>query len=57
MSKVKRKINANLSKIMVRTPSRAYGISWKCNIASTPNQQPKSKILLGTSKGLAWGCC
>jgi hypothetical protein len=56
-SKVKGKIKANLFKIMIRTPSCAYRISWKCNIAATPDQQPKSKTFLGTSKELAWGCC
>jgi hypothetical protein len=53
MSKVKGKIKANLFKIMVRTPSCAFGINWKCNFAAT--QQPKSKTSLRTSEGLAWG--
>jgi hypothetical protein len=42
---------------MVRTPSCAYGIGWKCNITATPDQQPKSKTSLGMSEGLAWGSC
>jgi hypothetical protein len=56
-SKVKGKINANLLKIMVRTPSCAYGISWKCNIAATPDHHSKSKTSFGTSEGLAWVSC
>ena len=56
-SKVKRANKANLSRIKVRTLGCALCISQECDIVATPDQQPKSKTLLGTSKGLAWGSC
>ena len=56
-SKVKGANKANLFRIKVRTLGCALGISQECDIVATPDQQPKSKILLGTSKGLAWGSC
>ena len=37
--------------------SCALGICQECDIVPTPDQQPKSKTLLGMSKGLAWGSC
>ena len=51
-SKVKGANKANLFRIKVRT-----GISHECDIVATPDQQPKSRTLLGMSKGLAWGSC
>ena len=56
-SKVKSANKANLFRIKVRTLSCALGISKECDIVATPDQQPKSKTLLGMSKGLAWGSC
>jgi len=56
-SKVKGANKANLFRIKVRTLGCALGISQECDIVATPDQQPKSKTLLGTSKGLAWGSC
>jgi len=56
-SKVKGANKANLLKIMVRTIGCTLSISQECDIAATPDQQPKSKTLLGMSKGLAWGSC
>ena len=64
-SKVKGADKANLFRIKVRTLGCALGINQECDIAATPDQQPKSKTLLGTksktllgtSKGLAWGSC
>ena len=56
-SKVKGANMANLFRIKVRTLGCALGISQECDIVATPDQQPKSKTLLGTSKGLAWGSC
>ena len=56
-SKVKGANKANLFRIKVRTLSCALSISQECDIVATPDQQPKSKTLLGTSKGLAWGSC
>ena len=57
MSKVKGANEANLFRIKVRTLGCALCKSQKCNIVATPDQQPKSKTLLGMSKGLAWGNC
>ena len=54
-SKVKGANKANLFRIKIRTLGCALGISQEWDIVATPNQQPKSKTLLGTSKGLAWG--
>jgi hypothetical protein len=56
-SKEKGKIKANVFRVMVRTLCCAYGITWKCYILATPDQQPKSKLCFGMSKGLAWGSC
>ena len=56
-SKVKGANKANLFRIKVRTLGCALCISQECDIVATPDQQPKSKTLLGTSKGLAWGSC
>ena len=56
-SKVKGANKANLFRIKVRTLGCALGISQECDIVATPDQQPKSKTLLGMSKGLAWGSC
>ena len=56
-NKVKGANKANLFRIKVRTIGCALGISHECYIVATPDQQPKSKTLLGTSKGLAWGSC
>ena len=56
-SKVKGANKANLFRIKVRTLCCALGISQECDIVATPDQQTKSKTLLGTSKGLAWGSC
>ena len=56
-SKVKGANKANLFRIKVRTLGCALGISQECDIVATPDQQPKSKTLLATSKGLAWGSC
>ena len=56
-SKVKSANKANLFRIKVRTLGCALGISQECDIVATPDQQPKSKTLLATSKGLAWGSC
>jgi len=56
-SKVKGKNKTNLFKIMVEAFGCALGISQEYDIVATPDQQPKSKALLGTSKGLAWGSC
>ena len=54
-SKVKGANKANLFRIKVRTLGCALCISQGCDIVATPDQQPKSKTLLGMSKGLAWG--
>ena len=56
-SKVKGANKANLFRIKVWELSCALCISQECVIIATPDQQPKSKTLLGTSKGLAWGSC
>ena len=56
-SKVKGANKANLFRMKVRTLSCALGISQECDIVVTPDQKSKSKTLLGTSKGLAWGSC
>ena len=52
-SKVKGKNKANLFRIKVRTLGCALCTSQECDIVATPDQQPKSKTLLGMSKGLA----
>ena len=56
-SMVKGANKANLFRIKVRTLGCTLGISQECDIVATLDQQPKSKTLLGTSKGLAWGSC
>ena len=54
-SKVKGASKANLFRMKVRALGCALCISQECDIVATPDQQPKSKTLLETSKGLAWG--